>query len=153
VLLRTDHGPVQFATPIKLFVNILFNDVAPAALVWAIHQARVYELFQLPVSAVIVDRIGTIGLWLSALAAVVANEAFLRRPPFNLWHFFASALAIAMALFPFIAASYDVDWGPSPEAIAIISHYCFLALEVAFGVLIGGSLSLVLRALRPSEYP
>src|SRR5207247_8317650 len=76
--------------------------------------------------------------------------------PFGVRHFLATVVLIGAALFPSLADWHRVRLGLAPEQFAVLQSYCYLALKVAVGILVGATLSWILLTRyvsQPSRRP
>jgi hypothetical protein len=55
-------------------------------------------------------------------------------------------ILIGAALFPSLADWHRVRLGLAPEQFAVLQSYCYLALRVAVGILMGATVSWILLA-------
>ena len=134
--------------------HVLFHDVLPAVLVWVIGSARTLDLFS-GFDTPALRPVAGLGLFLSVVAAIITTESLTRRPrPFRVVHFLVTVGAIGLVLFPSLAEGHRVQLGLTPEQFALVQSYCYLALRVIVGILVGATVSWVLLAsYRPSPAP
>jgi hypothetical protein len=114
----------------------------PAALVLAVNTAERLDVFSPLTGAELRQRLGPMGLLLGAVAAVITTYSFtLLGRAFGLGKFLLTAVVIAAAIFPFLAAGNKLTLGLTPDQFAVLLSYAYLALKVAVGVLIGATVS------------
>ena len=136
----------QLLIPVGIAGHILFYDVLPAVLAWAVSSTQGLDLFS-GLDTPSLRRVAALGLFLSAVAAIITTESVTRLArPFSIGHFLATVVAIGVALFPSFADWHRVRLGLTPEQFALLQSYCYLALRVMVGILIGATLSWVLLA-------
>jgi hypothetical protein len=136
----------QLLVPVGIAGHILFFDVLPAVLAWAVSSSQGLDLFS-GLDNPSLRRIAGLGLFLSALAAIITTESVTRLSrPFSIGHFLAACVAIGVALFPSLADWHRIHLGLTSEAYALLQSYCYLALRIMVGILIGATLSWVLLA-------
>ena len=132
--------------PVGIAGHILFFDVLPAVLAWAVSSSQGLDLFS-GLDNPSLRRIAGFGLFLSALAAIITTESVTRLGrPFSIGHFLAACVAIGVALFPSLADWHRIHLGLTSEQYALVQSYCYLALRIMVGILIGATLSWVLLA-------
>jgi hypothetical protein len=126
--------------------HVLFHDVLPAALTWIVGSSDVLNLFSW-FDTPALRRIAGLGLLLSAVAAIITTESVTRMArPFGVGSLLAIFAAIGVALFPSLAESHRLALGLTPEQFAVVQSYCYLALRVLVGILIGATVSWILLA-------
>lgn len=140
--------------PVGIAGHVLFHDVLPAVLVWAIGSARALDLlsgFDTPA----LRPVAGLGLFLSVVAAIITTESLTRLArPFRVVHFLVTVGAIGVVLFPSLAEGHRVQLGLTPEQFALVQSYCYLALRVIVGIMVGATVSWVLLAgSRPLPAP
>src|SRR3989454_596713 len=92
-------------------------------------------------------RLAGLGLFLSVVAAIITTESVTRLArPFSIGHFLTTVVLIGAALFPTLADWHRLRLGLTPEQFALVQAYCYLALKVMVGILIGATLSWILQA-------
>jgi hypothetical protein len=131
--------------------HILFYDLLPAALAWAVGSAEGLNLFA-DFQDPSFRRIAGLGVFLSVLGAIITTESITRLArPFSVGPFLVTVAAIGVALFPSLADWHRLRLGLAPEQFAVLQSYCYLALRVMVGVLIGATVSWILLA-RPAPF-
>lgn len=126
--------------------HVLFHDVLPAGLAWAVGSADVLNLFA-GFDTPALRRVAGLGLFLSAVAAIITTESVTRMTrPFGLGAFLLTVVATSVALFPSLAESHRVALPLTPEQFAVVQSYCYLTLRVIVGILIGATVSWILLA-------
>jgi hypothetical protein len=131
--------------------HILFYDALPAALAWLVGSTAGLNLFA-GFESPPFQRVAALGVFLSALAAIIAAESITRLArPFSVGPFLVTAIAIGAALFPSLADWHRMRLGLAPEQFAVLQSYCYLALRVLVGILIGATVSWILLA-RPAPF-
>lgn len=136
----------KLLVPIGLAGHVTFYDLLPAALTWLVGSANGLDLFS-AFDNPSLRRLAGMGLFLSAIAAVITTESVTRLArPFSVRHFVATAVLIGAALFPSLADWHRVRLGLAPEQFAVLQSYSYLALRVAVGILIGATVSWILLA-------
>jgi len=136
----------KLLVPVGIAGHILFYDVLPAVLAWAVSSSQGLDLFS-GLDNPSLRRIAALGLFLSALAAIITTESATRLSrPFSIGHFLAACVAIGVALFPSLADWHRIHLGLTSEAYGLLQSYCYLALRIMVGILIGATLSWVLLA-------
>src|SRR2546422_8975999 len=89
--------------PVGIAGHILFFDVLPAGLAWAVSSSQGLDLFS-GLDNPPLRRIAGLGLFLSALAAIITRESGTRLSRrFSVGHFLAGRVAIAAARCPSFA--------------------------------------------------
>jgi len=123
--------------------HVLFYDVLPAVLAWAVGSAQGLDLFS-GFDTPSLRRVAALGLFLSAVAAIITTESVtLLGRPFGRGTFITTAVAIGVVLFPSLADWHRIRLGLTPDQFAILQSYCYLALRVMVGFLIGAIVSWV----------
>jgi len=123
--------------------HVLFYDVLPAVLAWAVGSAQGLDLFS-GFDTPSLRRVAALGLFLSAVAAIITTEsATLLGRPFGRGALITTAVAIGVVLFPSLADWHRIRLGLTPDQFAILQSYCYLALRVMVGFLIGAIVSWV----------
>ena len=123
--------------------HVLFYDVLPAVLAWAVGSAQGLDLFS-GFDTPSLRRVAALGLFLSAVAAIITTESVtLLGRPFGRGTFITTAVAIGVVLFPSLADWHRIRLGLTPDQFAILQSYCYLALRVMVGFLIGAVVSWV----------
>ena len=136
----------KLLVPVGIAGHVLFYDVLPAVLAWAVGSAQGLDLFS-GFDNPSLRRVAALGLFLSAVAAIITTESVTRLArPFGVGHFLAIVVAIGVALFPSLADWHRIRLGLAPEQFAILQSYCYLALRVMVGFLIGATVSWILLA-------
>lgn len=131
--------------------HILFYDVLPAALAWVVGSAGGLNLFA-GFESPTFQRVAGLGVFLSALGAIITTESITRLArPFSIGPFLVTVFAIGAALFPSLADWHRLRLGLTPEQFAVLQSYCYLALRVMVGILIGATVSWILLA-RPAPF-
>lgn len=131
--------------------HVLFYDALPAALAWVIGSVNGLDLFA-GFESPSFRRVAGLGVFLSAVAAIITTESVTRLArPFSVGHFLATTAAIGLALFPSLADWHRLRLGLTPEQFAVLQSYCYLALRVTVGILIGATVSWILLA-RPAPF-
>jgi hypothetical protein len=126
--------------------HVLFYDVLPGALTWLVGSANGLDLFS-AFDNPSLRRLAGMGLFLSVIAAIITTESVTRLArPFSVRHFLATMILIGAALFPSLADWHRVRLGLAPEQFAVLQSYCYLALRVAVGILMGATVSWILLA-------
>lgn len=124
--------------------HVLFYDVLPAVLAWVIGAAESLGLF-VGFDDPSLRRVAGLGVFLSAVAAVITTESLTRLArPFSVGAFLLTAAAIGAALFPSLADWHRIRLGLTPAQFAVLQSYCYLALRVMVGILIGATVSWIL---------
>jgi hypothetical protein len=147
-----EHGTSPWAWVAKLLAcfgvagHILFHDVLPAGLAWAVGSSDALNLFSW-FDTPALRRVAGLGLFLSAVAAIITTESVTRMArPFGVGSLLALFAAIGVALFPSLAEGHRLALGLTPEQFAVVQSYCYLALRVLVGMLIGATVSWILLA-------
>ena len=136
----------KLLVPVGIAGHVLSYDVLPAVLAWAVGSAQGLDLFS-GFDNPSLRRVAALGLFLSAVAAIITTESVTRLArPFGVGHFLAIVVAIGVALFPSLADWHRIRLGLAPEQFAILQSYCYLALRVMVGFLIGATVSWILLA-------
>jgi hypothetical protein len=136
---------------VGLAAHVLFYDALPAALAWVVGSTGGLNLFA-GFESPTFQRVAGLGVFLSALAAIITTESITRLArPFSVGPFLITSLAIGAALFPSLADWHRMRLGLAPEQFAVLQSYCYLALRVLVGILIGATVSWILLA-RPAPY-
>ena len=131
--------------------HVLFYDILPAVLVWVVGATDGLNLFA-GFENPSFRRVAGLGLFLSALGAIITTESITRLArPFSVGPFLITAAAIGVALFPSLADWHRLHLGLTPEQFAVLQSYCYLALRVMVGILIGATVSWILLA-RPAPF-
>lgn len=132
---------------LRVMWSILLYGVVPALIVWVLSAARDLSLFAPLIDASVQERLGRLGLFLGAVAAIIATESLTRLGrPFGLGHFFATVAGTGVAMFPFLAARQGMTLGLTSELLAVVLAYAYVVLQVAVGVLVGAIMSWILLA-------
>jgi len=134
----------KLLVPVAFAGHMLFYDVLPATLTWAVGSASGLDLFSAfePPS---LRRLAGMGVFLSVIAAAITTESITRLArPFSVRHFLATVVLIGAALFPSLAEWHRAKLGLAPEQFAVVQSYCYLTLKVAVGMLIGATVSWIL---------
>ena len=130
--------------PVGIAGHVLFYDALPVSLAWAVGAAGGLDLF-VGFDNPSLGRVATLGVFLSAVAALITAESVTRLArPFSVGHFLTTAVVMGAVLFPFLAEWHRVRLGLTAEQFAILQSYCYLALRVLVGVLIGATVSWIL---------
>ena len=125
--------------------NLILHVGLPAVLTWGVGTARGLDVLSPLIDAPLQHRLGPLALLLSITAAIITTESVTRLGrPFGLGKFFVTTVAVGAALFPFLAVSHRLTVRFTPDQIAVVLSYAYLALRVAIGVLIGAIVSWVL---------
>lgn len=143
----------KLLVPVVIAGHVLFYDALPALLTWAVGAAEGFDLFA-GFDSPSVRRLAPLGLFLSAVAAIVTTESVtaLARP-FRITHYLATVVVMGVALFPVMADWHRIRPGLTPEQFAILQVYAYLALKVTVGILIGATVSwILLTRYRPVVY-
>ena len=136
----------KLLVPVVIAGHVLFYDVLPALLAWGVSSAGRLDLFS-GFDDPSLRRVAALGLFLSIVAAIITTESVTRLArPFTVVHFLVTVVVIGVALFPSLADWHRVRIGLTPEQFAILQTYCYLALKVMVGILIGATLSWILLA-------
>lgn len=136
----------KLLVPVVIAGRVLFYDVLPAFLAWLVTSAGGLNLFS-GFDNPALRRVAGLGLFLSVVAAIITTESVTRLArAFGLGHFLFTALVIGVALFPSLADWHRVRLGLTPEQFAVLQTYCYLALKVMVGILIGATVSWILLA-------
>src|SRR5205809_68194 len=126
--------------------HVLFYDVLPALLTWVVGSTAGLDLFS-AIDNPSLRRLAGLGLFLSVVAAIITTESVTRLArPFSIGHFLTTVVLIGAALFPTLADWHRLRLGLTPEQFALVQAYCYLALKVMVGILIGATLSWILQA-------
>jgi hypothetical protein len=132
--------------PVGIAGHVLFYDALPVFLAWGVGAAGGLDLF-VGFDNPSLGRVATLGVFLSAVAAVMTTESVTRMArPFGVGQFLTTAVVMGVALFPFLAEWHRVRLGLTAEQFAILQSYCYLALRVMVGILIGATVSWILLA-------
>jgi hypothetical protein len=132
--------------PVGIAGHVLFYDVLPVSLAWVVGASGGLDLF-VGLDNPALRRVAALGVFLSAVAALITTESVTRLArPFSVGQFLAAAAVIGAALFPFMADWHRVRLGLAPEHFALVQSYCYLALRVTVGILIGATVSWILLA-------
>jgi len=133
--------------------HVLFHDVLPAVLAWAVGSVDALNLFA-GFDTPALRRVAGLGLFLSAVAAIITTESVTRMArPFGVGVFLTTVVATGVALFPSLAEWHRVPLPLTPEQFAVVQSYCYLALRVIVGILIGATVSWILLAGYASLLP
>ncbi|HXH83696.1 MAG TPA: hypothetical protein VNN07_12325 [Candidatus Tectomicrobia bacterium] len=131
--------------------TVLLYDLLPAALALAVSAVEGLDVFAPFIDPAVHGRLGRLGLFLSAVAAVIACESLTRLGrPFGLPAFLATVAVLAAALFPSLAAAHRVQLGLAAEHMALLLAYAYLALKVTVGILAGAVVSWIIIGHRVS---
>jgi hypothetical protein len=134
--------------------TLLLYDGLPAFLAWAVSTVEGVDLFAPFTSAAIDQKLGRLGLFLSAVAAIVTTESVTRLArPFGLPQVLLTVSVIGVALFPILASGQQMHLGLTADQFAILLGYSYLVLKVAVGILIGATVSWALLAHGPVTAP
>src|SRR5207244_3566082 len=134
----------KLLVPVAIVGHVLFYDVLPALLTWVVGSTAGLDLFS-AIDNPMLRRLSGLGLFLSVVAAIITTESITRLArPFSLRHFLATALVIGVALFPPLADWHRIRLGLAPEHFALLQAYCYLALKVTVGILVGATVSWIL---------
>jgi hypothetical protein len=136
---------------LRAFLRVVFGvalyGALPALLVWALSAARDLNLLSPLIDAGVQQRLGRLGLFLGAVAAIIATESLTRlNRPFGLGPFFLTVTGLGVAMFPFLAARHEVTFGLSEQQVGLVLSYAYLVVEVAVGLLVGAIMSWILLA-------
>ncbi|MGH7324467.1 MAG: hypothetical protein ACREJ9_07455 [Candidatus Rokuibacteriota bacterium] len=141
---RRSEWVAKLLVPVAVVGHVLFYVVLPASLTWAVGWAGGADLFSGFDSAPI-RRVAGIGMFLSAVAAIITTESVTRLGrPFSVGHFVVTMVVMGAALFPSLAEWHRVRLGLAPEHFVVLQSYCYLALRVVVGILIGATVSWIL---------
>jgi small basic protein len=134
----------KLLVPVLMAGHVLFYDVLPALLAWVVGAAEALDLFA-GFDAPSVHRLAGLGMFLSAVAAIITTESvtWMGRP-FRVAHYLATVVVIGAALFPSLADWHRLRTGLTPDQFAVVQAYCYLALKVAVGILVGATVSWIL---------
>jgi len=139
----------KLLVPVVIVGHVLFYDVLPALLAWVVSSGRVLDLFS-GFDNPSLRRVAGLGLFLSVVGAIITTESVTRLArPFSVRHFLVTVVVIGVALFPSLADWHRVRIGLTPEQFAVLQTYCYLALKVMVGILIGATVSWILLARYP----
>jgi hypothetical protein len=142
----------RLKVPVVIVGHVLFYDVLPAVLAWGVGSAAGLALFS-GFDQPSLRRVAGLGLFLSVVAAIITTESVTRLGrPFSVRHFLVAVVVFGIALFPFLADWHRVQLGLPPEQFAVVQAYCYLAMKVIVGILIGATVSWILLA-RPVPPP
>jgi hypothetical protein len=134
----------KLLVPVAAAGHVLFYDLLPAALTWIAGSPKGLDLFS-AFEHPSLRRLAGMGVFLSVIAAVITTESVTRLArPFSVRHFLVTVVLIGGALFPSLADWHRVRFGLTPEQFALLQAYCYLALKVAVGILIGATVSWIL---------
>lgn len=134
----------KLLVPVAVVGHVLFYDVLPASLAWAAGWVGGLDLFS-GFDNPALHRVAGLGMFLSAVAAIITTESVTRLArPFSVGHFLVAVVAMGAALFPALADWHRVRLGLAPEHFAVLQSYCYLALRVVVGILIGATVSWIL---------
>jgi len=134
----------KLLVPVGIAGHVLFYDVLPAALTWIAGSPKGLDLFS-AFEQPSLRRLAGMGVFLSVIAAVITTESVTRLArPFRVTHFLATVVLIGAALFPSLADWHRVRLGLTPEQFALLQAYCYLALKVTVGILVGATVSWIL---------
>src|SRR3989442_14672918 len=136
----------KLLVPVAVVGHVLFYDVLPALLTWVVGSTAGLDLFS-AIDNPSLRRLAGLGLFLSVVAAIITTESVTRLArPFSIGHFLTTVVLIGAALFPTLADWHRLRLGLTPEQFALVQAYCYLALKVMVGILIGATLSWILQA-------
>src|SRR5438876_2495250 len=136
----------KLLVPVAIVGHVLFYDVLPALLTWVVGSTAGLDLFS-AIDNPSLRRLAGLGLFLSVVAAIITTESVTRLArPFSIGHFLTTVVLIGAALFPTLADWHRLRLGLTPEQFALVQAYCYLALKVMVGILIGATLSWILQA-------
>lgn len=142
----------RLKVPVVIVGHVLFYDVLPAVLAWAVGSAAGLALFSV-FDQPSLRRVAGLGLFLSVVAAIITTESVTRLGrPFSVRHFLVASVVFGVALFPFLADWHRLQLRLPPEQFAVVQAYCYLAMKVIVGTLIGATVSWILLA-RPAPPP
>jgi hypothetical protein len=134
----------RLLVPVRIAGHVLFYDVLPGLVAWGIASAGwldVFSAFDNPA----LRRLAGLGVFLSVVAAIITTESVTRLArPFSLRHFIATVVVIGVALFPPLADWHRIRLGLAAEHFALLQSYCYLALKVTVGILVGATVSWIL---------
>lgn len=131
---------------VSIVGHVLVHEILPAGLVWAIGSAEALDVFS-GFDTPALRRVAGLGLFLSAVAAIITTESLTRLArPFRVGHFLIAVSAIGVFLFPSLAEGQRIHLGLTAEQFIVLQSYCYLALRVIVGILIGATVSWVLLA-------
>src|SRR3989449_4961162 len=136
----------KLLVPVAIVGHVLFYDVLPALLTWVVGSTAGLDLFS-AIDNPSLRRLAGLGLFLGVVAAIITTESVTRlAPPVSIGHFLTTVVLIGAALFPTLADWHRLRLGLTPEQFALVQAYCYLALKVMVGILIGATLSWILQA-------
>src|SRR5439155_18257820 len=136
----------KLLVPVAIAGHVLFYDALPAVLAGVVGPTAGLDLFS-AFDNPSLRRLAGLGLFLSVVAAIITTESVTRLArPFSIGHFLTTAVLIGAALFPTLADWHRLRLGLTPEQFALVQAYCYLALKVMVGILIGATLSWILQA-------
>lgn len=139
---------------LKIVWNVALYGMVPAAVVWVLDAARGIDLFSPFVDPAVQARVGRLGLFVGAVAAIIATESLTHLGrPFGLGLYFATVSCIGLAMFPFLAAGHGMALGLAPAQLDVVLSYAYLVLKVGVGVLVGAIMSWILLAHAGQEPP
>jgi hypothetical protein len=132
--------------PLSIAGHVLFYDVLPVSLAWVVGSPRGLDLF-MAFEDPTLRRVATLGVFLSGVGALITTESITRLArPFSVGQFVTTAFMISLALLPFMAQWHQIQLGLAPEQFALLQSYCYLALRVMVGILIGATVGWILLA-------
>lgn len=136
----------RLLVPVVIATRVLCYDVLPAALAWLVSSAGGFDLFS-SFNNPALRRLEGLGLFLSVVGAIITAESVTHMGrPFSVSHFLVTAVVMGVALFPSLAEWHRVRIGLTLEQFALVQTYCYLALKVTVGILIGATVSWILLA-------
>ena len=139
----------KLLVPVAIVGHVLFYDVLPALLTWVVGSTAGLDLFS-AIDNPSLRRLAGLGLFLSVVAAIITTESVTRLArPFSIGHFLTTVVLFGAALFPTLAEWHRMRLGLPPEQFALLQAYCYLALKLMVGILVGATVSWILLA-RPT---
>ena len=139
----------KLLVPVTIAGHVLFYDVLPAVLAWVLGSTAGLDLFSAFENPSL-RRLAGLSLFLSVVAAIITTESVTRLArPFSVGHFLTTVVLFGAALFPTLAEWHRMRLGLTPEQFALLQAYCYLALKLMVGILVGATVSWILLA-RPT---
>src|SRR5438046_315509 len=88
-----------------------------------------------------------LSLLVRGVPARITTESVTRLArPFSVGQFLTTVVLFGAALFPTLAEWHRVRLGLTPEQFALLQAYCYLALKLMVGILVGATVSWILLA-------
>ena len=136
----------KLLVPVAIAGHVLFYDVLPAVLAWVVGSTAGLDLFS-AFDNPSLRRLAGLSLFLRVVAAIITTESVTRLArPFSVGQFLTTVVLFGAALFPTLAEWHRVRLGLTPEQFALLQAYCYLALKLMVGILVGATVSWILLA-------